>query len=197
MREAQLPLFQHTWRWQGGEVLLALEEKGLEFWPVSPSSVSLPSSIFPRGSDGKESICNAGGLGLIPGRSPGEGNGYPLQYSCLQNPMDRGAWRATVYGSQRAGHEWVTKNTHTHTQSSGTSSFLICKLERAETDLAETSLIILVLIIIIIILVLFLSILVFWIEPCVLFKSGAVPWGQGWSPWSRFLGTIPWPEDRE
>ena len=55
----------------------------------------------------------------------------------------------------------MTKNTHTHTQSSGTSSFLICKLERAETDLAETSLIILVLIIIIIILVLFLIILVF------------------------------------
>ena len=117
------------------------------------------------------------------------------QYSCLQNPMDRGAWRATVYGSQRVGHEWVTKNTHTHTQSSGTSSFLICKLERAETE--ETSLIILVLIIIIIILVLFLIILVFWIEQCVLFKSGAVPWGQGWSPGSRFLGTIPWPEDRE
>ena len=51
-------------------------------------------------SDGKESACNAGDLGLIPGwgRSPGEGNGNLLQYSCLENPMDRGAWRATVYG---------------------------------------------------------------------------------------------------
>ena len=51
---------------------------------------------FPGGSDGKESICNAGGLGLIPGlgRSPGEGNGYQLQYSCLGNSMDRGAWWA-------------------------------------------------------------------------------------------------------
>ena len=55
---------------------------------------------FPDGSDGKESACNAGGLGLIPGsgRSPGEENGNPLQYSCLGNPMDRGAWSATVQG---------------------------------------------------------------------------------------------------
>ena len=55
---------------------------------------------FPGGSDGKESACNAGDLDLIPrlGRSPGEGNGYPLQYSCLKNSMDRGAWWATVHG---------------------------------------------------------------------------------------------------
>ena len=48
---------------------------------------------FPVSSDGKESACNAGDLGLISGlgRYPGEGNGYPLQYSCLENPMDRGA----------------------------------------------------------------------------------------------------------
>ena len=52
------------------------------------------------GSDGKESACNAEDMGLIPGleRSAGEGNGYPFQYSCLENPMDRGAWRATVHG---------------------------------------------------------------------------------------------------
>ena len=50
--------------------------------------------------DGKESACNAGDLGSIPGsgRSPGEGNGNPFQYSCLENPMDGGAWRATVHG---------------------------------------------------------------------------------------------------
>ena len=49
---------------------------------------------------GKESPCNVGDLGLIPGsgRSPGEGNGDPLQYSCLGNPMDRGAWGTTVHG---------------------------------------------------------------------------------------------------
>ena len=54
---------------------------------------------FPGGSDGKESTYNAGDLGLIPGsrRSPGEENGYPLQHSCLENPMDRGAWWGTVH----------------------------------------------------------------------------------------------------
>ena len=52
------------------------------------------------GSKSKESTCNAGDLGSISGlgRSPGEGNGNPLQYSCVENPMDRGAWRATVHG---------------------------------------------------------------------------------------------------
>ena len=55
---------------------------------------------FHGGSDGKESACNEGGPGLIPelGKSPGKANGNPLQYSCLGNPMDRGAWRATVHG---------------------------------------------------------------------------------------------------
>ena len=54
---------------------------------------------FPGGSDSKESACHAGDLGSIPelGRSPGEENGNPLQYSCLENPMDSGAWWATVY----------------------------------------------------------------------------------------------------
>ena len=57
---------------------------------------------FPDGSDGKEAVCNAGDIrdmGLIPGlgRSPGEGNGNPLQYSCLENPVDGGAWQATVH----------------------------------------------------------------------------------------------------
>ena len=53
---------------------------------------------FPGGSYGKESSHNVGNLGLIPGESPGEGNGYPPQYSSLKNFMDRGAWRATVHG---------------------------------------------------------------------------------------------------
>ena len=58
---------------------------------------------FPGGLDNKKSFCNAGDLGSIPwsGRSPGEGNGYPLKYSCLENSMDRGAWQATV----QWGHE--------------------------------------------------------------------------------------------
>ena len=55
---------------------------------------------FPGGTDGKESACDAGDPGVIPGlgRSPGEGNGYPLQYSCLENSMDRGAGRTTGHG---------------------------------------------------------------------------------------------------
>ena len=68
--------------------------------------------IFPSSSVGKESGCNAGDLGSIPGtgRSPGEGNGSPLQYSCLENPMDRGAWQATVQGVAGVGHDLVTKS---------------------------------------------------------------------------------------
>ena len=59
-----------------------------------------PHMGFPGGSENKASACNAGDLGSIPGlgRSPGEGNGNPLQYPCLENPMDRGVWWATVQG---------------------------------------------------------------------------------------------------
>ena len=58
------------------------------------------SKGFPHSSVGKESACNAGDLGSIPGsgRFPGEGNGNPLQYSCLENPRDRGTWWVTVHG---------------------------------------------------------------------------------------------------
>ena len=58
----------------------------------------------PRWFSGKESVCNAGDLGLTPGsgRSPGEGNGNPLQYPCLGNPMDRGAWWGYSMESQRS-----------------------------------------------------------------------------------------------
>ena len=66
---------------------------------------------FPSGSNGKESACNAGEPGSIPGsgRSLGQGNGYPLWYSCLGNPMDRGAWQ-----SQRVRHDWMTNTFHFH-----------------------------------------------------------------------------------
>ena len=55
---------------------------------------------FPGGSDGKESTCNVGDLGSIPGlgRSAGGGHGSPLQYSCLENPQEKGTWRANVHG---------------------------------------------------------------------------------------------------
>ena len=63
-------------------------------------SLCLTHLGLPGGSDGKESSCSAGHQGCIPGwgRSPGEGNDNLLQYSCLENPMDREAWRATVHG---------------------------------------------------------------------------------------------------
>ena len=58
---------------------------------------------FPGGSDGKEYACDAGDPGSVPelGRSPGGGNGNPLKYSCLKNPMDKGAWQATVHGAAK------------------------------------------------------------------------------------------------
>ena len=60
----------------------------------------MPGSMgFPGGSEVKTSAWNAGDLGLIPGsKDPGEGNGNPLQFSCLENPMEGGAWQATVHG---------------------------------------------------------------------------------------------------
>ena len=78
---------------------------------------------LPRWLSGKESTYNAGDLGLIPGsgRSPGEGNGNPLQYSCLENPTDRGAWRATVHGV-RKGQTWLKQQARTRPR--GSSSCL-------------------------------------------------------------------------
>ena len=66
---------------------------------------------FPHSSNSKESACNAGDLGLSPGsgRSSGEGNDNPFQYSYLENPMDRGAWQATDHEITRVGHDLATK----------------------------------------------------------------------------------------
>ena len=78
--------------------------------------------VFAGGSDSKEFAYNAGDLGSIPGlgRSPGEGRGNPLQYSCLENPIDRGAWRATILGGCRESdtteqltHRHILKNNQT------------------------------------------------------------------------------------
>ena len=88
----------------------------LSDWPDLNWSMSLSYQNHLTSSDGKESACNAGDPCLISGlgRSPGWGNGNSLQYSCLDNPTDRGAWqaiawRATVHGSQRVGHNCATK----------------------------------------------------------------------------------------
>ena len=90
----------------------AMQETLVQFlgWEDSPGEgIGYPLPVFlgfPCGSAGKESAYNAGDLGSIPGlgRSPGEGNGNPLQYYCLENPMDRGAGVSQSMGSQRVRH---------------------------------------------------------------------------------------------
>ena len=75
------------------------------------ASTKTQAMSFPHSSVSKESACNAGDLGSIPrlGRFPGEGNGNVFQYSCLENPVDRGTWHATVYRVERVGHNLATK----------------------------------------------------------------------------------------
>ena len=90
-----------------------------ELYSITPQKNPIPFSThshppmrgFPHSSVGRESACNAGDLASIPGlgRTPGEGNSNPLQYSCLENPMDRGAWQTTVHGVARVRHNLVTK----------------------------------------------------------------------------------------
>ena len=79
-------------------------------WVWHESKWNIRTQFFPGGSNAKESTCDAGDPGLIPrsGRSPGAGNGYPLQCSCLENSMDTGAWQATVDGVARIGHDLAT-----------------------------------------------------------------------------------------
>ena len=87
------------------------------WWSFLYSSPVYSCHLFlisgPGGSDSKESACNAGDLGLTPGsgRTPGEGNGNPGQYSFLKNPLDRGAWQARVHGVAKILLQWVTKVT--------------------------------------------------------------------------------------
>ena len=88
---------------------LVQRQAGEENKSLGKKYTGLPWSL-----SGKESTCDAGDLGSIPGlgRSPGEGNGYPLQYSCLDNPIDRGAWWATIHGVMKS---WMTeRHTFTH-----------------------------------------------------------------------------------
>ena len=89
---------------------------------------------FPGSSDGKESACSVGGVGSTPesGRSPGKGNGYPLQYSCLENSKERGAWWATVRGVAESQirrsnfhfHIYTYTHAYTHTYTHACNSLL-------------------------------------------------------------------------
>ena len=111
-----LPGKSHGQRSLTGYSLQGRKELDTTVWLNNNNSVSkiiaFNIQAFPGGSDGKESACNAGGLGSIPGsgRSPGEGNGNPLQCSCLENPMDRRAWWAAVHGVTKS---WIQLSTHT------------------------------------------------------------------------------------
>ena len=131
-RNAKLPLWSLLWVELHGSLRVSREEFSL-VWEVresfrkvvtlgqkSKEATSRKHSVYAivlfflafRGqfsSAGKESACSAGDPGSIPGsgRSPGEGNGYPLQYCCLENSMDRGAWRATVHGVTRS-QTWLS-----------------------------------------------------------------------------------------
>ena len=99
-----------SWLIRGDNVLsyfLISLQPSVALWPVLKNKLPPPLG-FPDGSNGKESACNAGNLGSIPGsgRSPGEGTGDPLQFSCLENFMDREPGRLQSIGSQRVGHNW-------------------------------------------------------------------------------------------
>ena len=92
-------------------------------------------SCFPGGSVSKESTCNAGHLGLIPGlgRSPGGGHGNPLQCSCPENPMGRGAWQATAHGVAKSWHSWATKHSTGRVTVFNLLMQSVCAIERKIT----------------------------------------------------------------
>ena len=94
--ETQMPLYMCHW----------VFPKNKNFFFIN---LSMIIKVFPGDSDGEESTCNAGDLGSLPGlgRSPGGGHGNPLQYSCLENPMDRGAWWAIFHGVSKS---WTQLN---------------------------------------------------------------------------------------
>ena len=140
-------------------------------WPVILNCLVYSPYLVYGSSDSKESAYNAGDLGLIPGsgRSPGEGNGNPFQYSCLEKPMDQGACGLQSTGSQRVGHDWATSLHFTS---------LHFRLERASqvTQLVK-------------------NMPAMW-ESWVRFLGWEDPWRRAWQPTPVSLpGESPWTEE--
>ena len=107
-------LNQSHWWWFWQETSATVQDPQ-RYWCLGQAGV-LPECVvidFPGGSDGKESACDAGDSGSIPGsgRSPGEGNDYQLQFSCLENSTDRGTWWSTVHGVSESW-TWVSNEVH-------------------------------------------------------------------------------------
>ena len=94
-----------------GEECIDMNSRGEWSWTWKSGCQQQIDKGFPGGSEDKESAGNVGDPGSIPGlaRSPGEGNSYPLQYSCLENPMDRGDCQATVHGIAKS---WTIERLH-------------------------------------------------------------------------------------
>ena len=92
------------------------------------NTLKLPNVHLPGGSDSKESACDTRDSGLIPGsgRSPGEGNGNPLKYSCLESSMDRGAWLATVQGVTKS---WTQLSNYTFTFKKRKNAFFMKEIQ--------------------------------------------------------------------
>ena len=97
---SSIPAWRIPWTEEPGGLQSMGSQRVRHDTVTTTTTITTSCVCFPHGSDGKESACNTGDPGSIPelGGSPEDGNGYPLQYSCLENPMDRGAWQATVHG---------------------------------------------------------------------------------------------------
>ena len=111
-----LPVNSQDWSPLGWTCWISLQSNGLS--RVFSNTTVQKHLFFPGCSDGKESTFHAGDPGSVPelGRSPAEGNAYPLPYTCQENSRDRGAWWATDKGSQTVQHDWMTNiQSHTHT----------------------------------------------------------------------------------
>ena len=108
-----LPFLNPAWT-SGSSQFTYCWSLACRIWALLESPWGIWNLGFPGGLAGNKSAYNVGDLGLIPGlgRSPGEGNGNPLQYSCPENPMDRGAWQSTVDGGTRVRHNLATKPPH-------------------------------------------------------------------------------------